>query len=104
MNTSQTYKKSLALLGAASIGFSGQVYTQQAAAAVLEETVVTAQKREQSLQDVPAAVEAFGSEAIANAGWKDVGGLQEAVPALEIGGESKMRPFVFYPGDRDAKI
>ncbi len=65
---------------------------------VLEEVVVTAQKREQSLQNVPAAVEAFSAEAIEEAGWEDLNRLQEAVPALTIGGESKARPYVTIRG------
>ncbi|HYE44806.1 MAG TPA: hypothetical protein VEA44_03430, partial [Caulobacter sp.] len=45
---------------AASLG--GSVYAQSTAANTIEELVITAEKREQSLQDVPVAVSAFTDE------------------------------------------
>ena len=45
------------------------------AAPVLEEIIVTAQKREQTLQDVPVAVSAFSGEFIADANISDIRGL-----------------------------
>ncbi|MFV0277252.1 MAG: TonB-dependent receptor, partial [Parahaliea sp.] len=48
----------------AAISLPGVVLAQSAPA--LEEVVVTAQKREQSLQEVPVAVSAFGSESLEN--------------------------------------
>ncbi|MEM9257272.1 MAG: hypothetical protein AAGA91_17655, partial [Pseudomonadota bacterium] len=41
---------------------AGSVAPVASAQAVLEEVIVTAQKREQSLQDVPVAVTAFNAE------------------------------------------
>ena len=67
---------SLALLLAASA-----VTAQQPA---LEEIVVTAQKREQSLMDVPISVTAVGAEALAANLVTDIYDLQVAVPALEV--------------------
>ncbi|KPF86659.1 TonB-dependent receptor [Novosphingobium sp. AAP93] len=55
-----------------------------APAAGIEEIVVTAQKREQNLQSVPAAVTALSSEAIANARLSDFSDLTRAAPALTI--------------------
>jgi iron complex outermembrane receptor protein len=43
--------------------------TQVASAQLLEEVIVTAQKREQSLQDVGIAVSAFNGEQIQQLGW-----------------------------------
>lgn len=50
----------------------------------LEEIVVTAQKREQSLMDVPISVTAVGAEALAANLVTDIYDLQAAVPALGV--------------------
>jgi len=47
---------------------------------VLEEVVVTAQKRAQSLMDVPISVSAVGGEKMVEAGIKDLGDLTAYVP------------------------
>ena len=54
-----------AAIVATTLGFSGTAYAQ---GAVLEEIVVTARKRSESLQDVPIAVTAFTSSQIQSAG------------------------------------
>jgi len=51
---------------------------------LLEEIVVTAQKREQNLQDVPVSVSAFGGEQIAEGGMGDLEALSAHVPNLHI--------------------
>jgi len=51
----------------------------------IEELVVTAQKREQSLQSVAAAVTAMGAEALQRQGVSDVTTLQFHVPSLVAG-------------------
>ena len=51
-------------------------------AAVLEEVVVTAQKRTESLQDVPIAVATFSAEDLLNQGVGGTQALQTAVPGL----------------------
>ena len=50
----------------------------------LEEVVVTAQKREQSLQEVPISISALSGEDLAANLVTDVFDLRQAVPALEI--------------------
>ena len=50
----------------------------------LEEIVVTAQKREQSLMDVPISVTAVGAEALAANLVTDIYDLQAVVPSLEV--------------------
>jgi outer membrane receptor protein involved in Fe transport len=50
----------------------------------LEEIIVTAQRREQSLKDVPVTVSAVGGEAILEGGFSDLGELQNVVPGLNI--------------------
>jgi len=53
-------------------------------AAVLEEIVVTAQQRAESLQDVPVSVAAVTAEKMSNAGIVDLQGLSELVPNFSI--------------------
>lgn len=50
---------------------------------LLEEIVVTAQKREQNLQDVPIAVSAFSGEQLQEAAVKDIFDLQNSAPGLQ---------------------
>jgi iron complex outermembrane receptor protein len=51
---------------------------------VLEEVIVTATKRAESLQDIPVAVNAFNSETIQEAGINNAGDLAIMTPALNI--------------------
>lgn len=55
-----------------------------AAEGALEEVVVTAQKREQNLQDVPVAVTALSGEALRNSGVQDLFELAGITPSLAI--------------------
>ena len=52
--------------------------------AVLEEVVVTAQQRAESLQDVPVSVAAVTAEKMSSAGIVDLQGLSELVPNFSI--------------------
>ncbi|MEH6517379.1 MAG: TonB-dependent receptor [Halioglobus sp.] len=54
----------------------------------LEEVLVTAQKREQGLQDVPISVEAFSAEQIDNLAAQDIGDLGIFTANVQIGRES----------------
>lgn len=56
----------------------------RASSLVLEETIVTAQKREQSIQDVPIAITALTQEMLDDQNIYDVIDLQKAVPSLTI--------------------
>ncbi len=51
---------------------------------ILEEVIVTAQKREQSLQEVPVAVSAFSGTDIANAEIRDIRSLQLLSPSVNV--------------------
>jgi len=51
---------------------------------VLEEVVVTAQKREQNLQDVPVAVTAFTGEMLRDSGVHDMFELSSIAPSLTV--------------------
>ena len=57
---------------------------QQQAAKTLDTLVVTAQKREEQLQDVPIVVTALSQEALQDAGVRDIKDLQTLVPGLTV--------------------
>ncbi|MGB1141464.1 MAG: TonB-dependent receptor, partial [Halioglobus sp.] len=82
MSTLSRVPLKLAAAVAAAIGVSASpVVLSQG---VLEEVIVTAQKREQSLQDVPIAVSAFSAEMIEKSGVKDMFDLQVNAPSLIV--------------------
>ena len=60
--------------------------TISGAQAVLEEVVVTAQKREQSIQDVPISITAISGESLQANIVQDVYDLRATVPSLEVRG------------------
>ena len=53
-------------------------------AAEMEEIVVTATRREESIQDVPIAVSAFTGDDLAKRGVQDLYGLQEVAPSIAV--------------------
>ena len=68
------------LVGAlAALAGAGQAQAQQ-----LEEVTVTAQKREQNLQDVPMAVSAFTGQSLRDAGISDIEDFARQVPSLQV--------------------
>lgn len=85
-------RETKALLWSASIfalSFTTQAAAQDAAAAqddqsgfAIEEIVVTANKREQSINDVGMSINALGADELRNKGIQDVEGLALAVPGL----------------------
>ena len=58
--------------------------TPQIASAQLEEVVVTAQKREQSMQDVGISVSAFSAQQLENLGIKNTTAITQQIPALQL--------------------
>lgn len=50
----------------------------------LEEVVVTAQKRSESMQDVPVAVDALSADQLAKVGFRDVDDIAAQVPSLIV--------------------
>ena len=55
-----------------------------AGSSALEEVIVTARKREESLQDTPLAVSAFTGAALLKAGVSNLADITELVPNLQI--------------------
>ena len=84
------HKKNLALLaGALSLGSlaAGQAAVAQETT-VFEPVIVTAQKREQSIYDVPVAISAFTAETIEKQGISDLTDIGKFVPNLNVTGFS----------------
>ena len=52
----------------------------------IEDIVVTARRSEENLQDVPLSITAFSSRSLAERGVRDIYDLQQATPALSVGG------------------
>ena len=71
-------------LTAAGLVFSPATMAQDEAA-IFEEIVVTVQRREQSIMDVPVAVSALSGADIQAAGIKDMWDLQQNVVGLIVG-------------------
>jgi len=73
------------------------VDAQAGEAFTLEEIIVTAQKRAESLQDVPISVSAMGSEKISEAGIENLQDLSAYVPNLRVV-EGSLVPQLFIRG------
>ena len=68
------------------------ISTFAAETATIEEIVVTARKREENLQDVPAAVSAFSADALRNAGADNIVDLENLTPNITINETSGLLP------------
>jgi len=72
-----------AVLGAAVFGFAGAAAAQEAPTTI-DDIIVTAQKREQSLQDVPIVVTTLSQELLQGAGVQDIKDLQILTPGMTV--------------------
>ena len=89
-------KTKLILIGSAcfSAGWAAPAWSQEAATpaqnaeagggAGLDEIVVTAQRREESLQKVALSASAFGAKALAEGNFRDIQALSVLTPSLQI--------------------
>ena len=75
----------LSLAIAATAGFGAPVMAQDQRSAGLEEIVVTAQRREASLQDTPIAITAFTEDKLNDLGVFDVTQVANFAPNVTIG-------------------
>lgn len=89
----QVWSSAIAL-AAATVGLNGQAAAQTAETetTVAGEIVVTVQKREQALQDVPIAVTAYTGETLERIGITKLDELSLFVPGLEIQEQSPNNP------------
>jgi len=74
---------SAAVVGTAVFGWAGVASAQDQASSV-DDIIVTAQKREQSLQDVPIVVTSLSAETLSDAGVRDIKDLQILTPGLTV--------------------
>ena len=99
MNTKKQLLASMIafFMGGNSLGTVAQDKETEADGFLLEEVVVTAQKREQNIQDVPVAITAISADGLEKIGAIDVEGLYGHVPSLyfhKIGYEQPANNFV----------
>ncbi len=73
------------LLATALLTATGVLAAPQLQAAMLEEVIVTAQKRAESSQDIGAAITALGSDQLEKTDFNNVADLQSMAPSLQIG-------------------
>ncbi|WP_101758713.1 TonB-dependent receptor plug domain-containing protein [Oceanicoccus sp. KOV_DT_Chl] len=75
----------------------------------IEEVVVTARKREESMQEVPVAVSAFSAEGLKSLGITNVKDMEGIVPGLNMGGggngaKGDASPYIRGIGQRETKV
>ena len=76
---------SAAVVGACAFGFAGVASAQdQDGPQTIDDIIVTAQKREQNLQDVPIVVTTLSQETLQDAGVRDIKDLQILTPGLIV--------------------
>ena len=85
MRAKQQFLASAAIVGLMFSAETVQAQTQQNETSVLEEIVVTARKREENLQDVPAAITALGGEALDKMGAAGLEDIVRLAPGLAAG-------------------
>lgn len=74
---------SAAVVGACAFGFAGAASAQDGPATI-DDIIVTAQKREQNLQDVPIVVTSLSQEVLDGAGVRDIKDLQILTPGMTV--------------------
>ena len=87
MKTLNTKMKRLAIC-LSPLFLNTSVSAQEVTEYVLEELIVTAQKRSESIQDIPISIAAFSDEQLTSLGIYETGDLGQFVPGLEIGNSS----------------
>jgi outer membrane receptor protein involved in Fe transport len=78
---------SAAVVGACAFGFAGAASAQdagQGSPQTIDDIIVTAQKREQNLQDVPIVVTSLSAETLQDAGVRDIKDLQILTPGMTV--------------------
>ncbi|MFT5572875.1 MAG: iron complex outermembrane receptor protein [Cryomorphaceae bacterium] len=78
---SKSFKKSIAIAALAGLLLPSVSFAQES---LLEEIVVTAAKRSQTLQEIPIAVSVTSAETIEQANILDISDLQSVVPSLRV--------------------
>jgi iron complex outermembrane receptor protein len=78
-------RQAFALISAvAGVIAAGSTWAQETNQPSLTEIIVTAQKREQNIQDVPISVIAFSAQQLKDGGVSDIKNLQALTPGLTV--------------------
>ena len=81
---------------------------ESARATALEKVIVTAERREASLQDTPISAVAFGEAQIGKLGIKDLADIQSSVPNLTLrqfpNSQTSLRAYIRGLGNNDAQM
>lgn len=77
-------RQAFALLTISAAAVADSSWAQQATQPVLTEIIVTAQKREQNIQDVPISVIALSAQQLKDGGVTDIKNLQALTPGLTV--------------------
>ena len=80
------FNTAFAVIALASVRAANAQAAGDSDAAVLEEVVVTAERREVSLQDVPASATVLNAAALASQGVRSVIDIQQVAPSVAISG------------------
>jgi iron complex outermembrane receptor protein len=84
MRGSNINRKTLLSVLAGTIGLAGPTPFAVAQDGALEEVIVTARKREESLQETPVAVTALSADALRDAGVRNLADLNQIAPNIEV--------------------
>ena len=95
------YKSFIKLIVSLSLFFTSSFSLAQIA---LEEMVVTSQKREQNLLDVPSALQAFSGSMLEGAGVRDTDDLVNMIPDMLMSGEDAGRANIWLRGIGSTKF
>lgn len=90
-------QKSLIAAAVATV-MAGPATAQEEGGQVLDEIIVTAQKRTQSLQDVPIAISAFDASVLEIAGIASIDDIAYRAPGLTIGRFNAVQPQIYIRG------
>lgn len=87
-------------IAASSIVGPPQALAEQGASGALEEVIVTARHRDESLQDAPVAISAISASQMLEQGVTNTRDLSKSVPSLQIGRSSTTQIFIRGVGER----
>ncbi len=99
MQRNRKLTRAIAAVLASNVAFAALVAPRPAVAqetpavsSALEVVVVTAQRREQALQDVPIAIQVVGNDLLNDVAAEDMGDLNGFVPGLVVSSDSPTQP------------
>ena len=81
----KTTQREVLALAVAMATFAGSSAFAEGTSSLMEEVLVTAEKRSESVQDVSASITALSPEMMARAGIDDVTRLEHIVPGMRMG-------------------